>query len=214
MITFFTAIGLYKITVDERGQNAPYIQSLGKLHAISIPEFIIWSNLLWEILTYDELKEKYISQLRKHNAPTPDFDELLNMLLARKLITRGDGYTGADALYQMLSDTFVLPHKSSVRRLLCNLTTRFSPKHTTIPDTEQRVLTLIGQTPLNVAEISRCFDLNLHDIKTPDKLIAGIYLTSDQKHISLEQQNSPNRNAVLQAVSNLYLHRKVFLELG
>ena len=36
-----------------------YIQKLGKLHPISIPEFAIWSSLLWEVMTYDELKAAY-----------------------------------------------------------------------------------------------------------------------------------------------------------
>lgn len=225
MITFFTAIGTYKFGTNERGQNAPYIQSLGKLHAISIPEFVIWSHLLWDILTYEELKEKYAAQLKKVNAPVPDFDELIEMLLARKLIARGQAYTGSDALYSMLSEAFVLPHKPSLfkhrsglsaclndaREYLMNL---FPNKHESAASYESRVFALIKQTPLSVSELSRCLDLGLSDVSSPDKLIAGIYGTSDQAHISVEQQNSPNRNTVLQAISNLYLHHKVFLELA
>ena len=55
MMTFYAAVGTYRI-ITENGKKMPYIQQMGKLHPISIPEFFIWSTLLWEVMTYEELK--------------------------------------------------------------------------------------------------------------------------------------------------------------
>ena len=68
MMTFYSAIGSYRIK-NQNGRKLPYIQRLGKLHPISIPEFVIWSTLLWEVLSYDELRGFYESQMRMLEVP-------------------------------------------------------------------------------------------------------------------------------------------------
>ena len=109
MMTFYAAVGSYRIRKED-GRLVPYIQKLGRLHPISIPEFVIWTTLLWEVMTYRELKDLFEKQMEHFNGPAPDFDMLLNMLKKRKLIACGLGYSGSDALYNMLSDAFVIPY--------------------------------------------------------------------------------------------------------
>ena len=46
MMTFYAAAGSYQIR-NEDGKDMPYIMRLGKLQPVSIPEFSIWSMLLW-----------------------------------------------------------------------------------------------------------------------------------------------------------------------
>ena len=77
------------------------------------------------------------------------------------------------------------------------------------------MLQLIEQTPLSTAELVRCFDCDIQDVSTPEKVIAGIYSDqgSTQKCIANEEVHSPNTNVVLEAVSNLYLGRQVILEI-
>ena len=113
MITFYAAVGCYRVK-NENGKKSVYIQKLGKLHPISIPEFAIWSSLLWEVLTYDELKAAYQEIMGQQTGPVPDFDQLLSLLSKRKLILSGLGYTGVDALYRMLADAFVVPYRLSL----------------------------------------------------------------------------------------------------
>ena len=72
MMTFYAAIGTYRIRT-ENGHKVPYIQKLGKLYPISIPEFVIWSTLLWEVMTYDELKKHYDEQIRELKGNRPSF---------------------------------------------------------------------------------------------------------------------------------------------
>lgn len=54
MMTFYAAAGSYQIR-SEDGKNMPYIMRLGKLQPVSIPEFSLWSMLLWDVLTYGNL---------------------------------------------------------------------------------------------------------------------------------------------------------------
>lgn len=53
MMTFYAAAGSYQIR-SEDGKNMPYIMRLGKLQPVSIPEFSLWSMLLWDVLTYSD----------------------------------------------------------------------------------------------------------------------------------------------------------------
>ena len=62
MMTFYAAAGSYQIR-NEDGKDMPYIMRLGKLQPVSIPEFSIWSMLLWDVLTHDELRKKYFEKM-------------------------------------------------------------------------------------------------------------------------------------------------------
>lgn len=108
MMTFYAAAGSYQIR-SEDGKNMPYIMRLGKLQPVSIPEFSLWSMLLWDVLTYEELRKKFYDKMEETEIEPSSFDKSLEMLVKRKLIIKGVGYTGADALYNMLSDTYVIP---------------------------------------------------------------------------------------------------------
>ena len=227
MLTFYAAIGSYRIH-NEDGHKVAYIQKLGKLHPISIPEFVIWSTLLWEVMSYAELKESYDSQMSSFPGKAPDFDEMLTMLVRRKLVARGMGYTGVDALYNMLSEAFVVPYHISGGLKTLRVLKLWAKGQISIPDffqmlkgqtftaEEDRVIDLVEQTPLSTSEIIRCFERNLTDVSTAEKVIAGIYgdEDSEQSRIANEEFNAMQKRAVLQAVSNLYLKRKVLLELA
>ena len=226
MMSFYSAIGSYRIK-NTNGHKVPYIQKLGKLHPISIPEFVIWSTLLWEVMTYSELKEHYERQIMMLEGDKPDFDQLLSILIKRKLVMKGIGYTGHDALYNMLADAFVIPYRIPRTRKtlqLLKLMTKGTLRLTDVlfgtrdrkwTEDEERVMSLVEQTPLSTAEIIRCFERNITDVSTAAKVINGIYAAddSDQKHIANEQFHSPYKRTVLQAVSSLYLNRRILLEL-
>jgi len=224
MMTFYAAVGSYRIKTED-GHKVPYIQKLGKLYPISIPEFVIWSTLLWEVMTYDELAKFYQQQIRELKGNVPAFDEMLNMLIKRKLIIRGIGYTGRDALYNMLSDAFVIPFRISGGRKMLNVLSLWCGGKITLldahkimktrisTDAEDRVMALVEQTPLSSSEIIRCFERNITDVSTTEKVIAGVYPDSTQDTIANEEFMSAHSGQVLEAISNLYLNREVILEI-
>ena len=178
-------------------------------------------------MTYDELKRGYDEMTKEMDAGVPTLDEMLNMLIKRKLVVRGIGYTGKDALFNMLSDAFVIPYFVSAPRKVCTVFRFWMEGKLYISDIlrlfkrnkmtgdESRVMRLVGQTPLSTAEIIRCFERKVYDVSTPDRVIESIYPDeqSDQSRIAVEERLSTYTDAVLQAVSNLYLTRRVILEV-
>lgn len=203
MMTFYSAAGSYQLRTEESGKK-PYIQRLGKLYPISIPEFIIWTSLLWQVMTYEELEKVYHKQMTAADVYAPDLDQMLQMLVRRKLVARGEGYTGMDALYSMMSEAFIVP---TIESRVMKMTRSFGLflrgkisfhglKHLMrkeqLTEDPCYVMKLVRQTPLSVSELIHCFNRKITDVSTPEKVIAGIY---------------PD-----EAVSNLYLQRHVLLE--
>ena len=90
MMTFYAAAGSYQIR-SEDGKNMPYIMRLGKLQPVSIPEFSLWSMLLWDVLTYEELHKKFYDKMEETEIEPSSFDKSLEMLVKRKLIIKGVG---------------------------------------------------------------------------------------------------------------------------
>lgn len=228
MMSFYSAVGSYQIRTDH-GAKMPYIQKLGKLYPLSIPEFVVWSTLLWEVMTYDDLKREYDAQMASVDIKAPELDQMLQLLLKRRLIIKGVGYTGIDALYNMLADAFVIPYQISKARQAISILKYWSKRLIRIADAihrlqndskysedEARVLSLAEQTPLSTAELVRCFERNLTDVSSPEKVIEGIYPQedSDQAHITNEECCAGQRNAVLAAVASLYLRHRILLEVA
>ena len=226
-MTFYTAVGSYQMRT-ENGREMPYILRMGRMEPISIPEFFIWSHLLWEVETYDEIREFYQNQSKSLGVRLPNLDQALKMLIKRKLIAKGIGYTGEDALYDMLSAAFVLPihtlgkkKLSSVIRLLVKgritgseAIRAMRPEHLT--GDENRVMKLVRQTPLSVSELIRCIENGVWDVDTPEKGITAIYTDEEdtQERMQITSRQADCKTAVLEAVANLYLRRRVMLDMA
>ena len=140
---------------------------------------------------------------------------------------KGVGYTGADALYNMLADTYVVPVRGlqgkqrffNVLRLLKQRKVTFCEavylmQHEKVTEDERRVLKLVMQTPLSVAELIRCFENSVRDVSSADKVIAAIYTdeSDNQARLNNASSQSDYRREVLEAAANLYLTRQVILE--
>jgi hypothetical protein len=143
------------------------------------------------------------------------------MLVKRKLIIKGVGYTGADALYNMLSDTYVIPLRGvQGTRKLMNVAKLLKQKKVNFFEAvyllqpERRIMNLVLQTPLSVPELVRCFENNVHDVSSADKVISAIYTeeSDNQARLNNASSLSDHRHDVLKATANLYLTRQVILE--
>ena len=95
MMTFYAAAGSYQIRTED-GKDMPYIMRLGKLQPVSIPEFSLWSMLLWDVLTYEELRKKFYDKMEETEIEPSSFDKSLEMLVKRKLIIKGVGCSPSD----------------------------------------------------------------------------------------------------------------------
>ena len=137
------------------------------------------------------------------------------------------GYTGADALYNMLSDTYVIPLRGvqgtrklmNVAKLLKQKKVNFfeavyllQPEKSSVA--ERRIMKLVLQTPLSVPELVRCFENDVRDVSSADKVISAIYTEESDNQARLNNASSLSdyRHDVLEATANLYLTRQVILE--
>ena len=225
MMKFYAAAGSYQL-IAENGHKLPYILRLGKLHPISIPEFVVWSSLLCEVMSYEEARKAYQTIMQGDLKRVPPFDEILAMLTKRKLVVEGAGYTGLDALYQMLANAYVIPMRTSMkeqRRLAFKLFSQGkiglrrlidSLRQERLDANQRRVLRLVEQNPLSSAELIRCFDEGITDVSSADRLVESIYPTEESSQARLQKESMVSQNAttVLQAVADLYLNRRVILE--
>ena len=225
MMMFYAAVGAYRIRKDD-GWGSPYIQKLGKLHPVSTPEFVIWTILMWDVLSYDELKKLYYEQVSGIPGIDADFDGLLDMLLDRGLIVCGQGYTGVEALSNMLADTFVIPYKTRGAKMLKSMLHMWwqgtlstgdllaAWKPIKLDENERKVLQLARCTPLSTAELASCFERGIKRFRKPKDVLTKLYDQDDvdQSTLTAALSNSKCRNDVLSAVSNLYLKRMILFE--
>lgn len=127
----------------------------------------------------------------------------------------------------MLSDTYVIPLRGvqgtrklmNVAKLLKQKKVNFfeavyllQPEKSSVA--ERRIMNLVLQTPLSVPELVRCFENNVHDVSSADKVISAIYTeeSDNQARLNNASSLSDHRHDVLKATANLYLTRQVILE--
>ena len=81
-------------------------------------------------------------------------------------------------------------------------------------EAEQRIMKLVAQTPLSVPELVRCFENDVRDVSSADKVISAIYTeeSDNQARLNNACSLSNHRQDVLEATTNLYLTRQVILE--
>ena len=56
MITLYTSVGRYELRKNENGEKQPIVKVDQKEMALSREELLLWSCLMWEILTKVEAK--------------------------------------------------------------------------------------------------------------------------------------------------------------
>ena len=62
MITLYTAVGRYELRKNENGEKQPIVTVDQKEMALSREELLLWSCLMWEILTKEECKNLFFEE--------------------------------------------------------------------------------------------------------------------------------------------------------
>lgn len=109
MVTYYAAMGKYRLE-QFGGGTRPVILLAEKEYGVTIPEYILWNALLWNILDYDALKADYLHKAQRFRIPMAeaDFDWALERLLLRGLIRKGQGFTGAAALRELFHEVYLV----------------------------------------------------------------------------------------------------------
>jgi len=226
-MTLYTAIGKYEFRRDKDGNKLPVIIAEEKEYTLDIWEMILWSSLIWNIHTHDEITKIFYKKEREvHVLGELSCDTYIDRLENVGLIVSGHGITAADALHDLLSKLYVVPvtanfitksaaflHLTFMKRIPYKVTRHIFDKPQ-FSAAEAKVMQLAGQNRLSVGELIKCVECGIVDVSTNDKLMDGLY-TDDittYKNIGTLFRTSYSCNPVLVAVATLYLNKHILFE--
>ena len=223
---FYTAVGNLLIKYGESGSKYPVIMINRKENLLDPQEFAVWSILCWRIYGAEELTMKYEEIAGSLPPAKRTLENCVKRLETRGLVAKGTGETDFEALYDLLSDLYVMPVSENLAlRLIAFLKLVFCNgvsirrawmlfRRDRRDDQEAKVMALSGQALLSTAELVKCAEVGAVDISTDEKLLDALYAddetTSD--NIGMLMQTARSRKAVTAAVANLYLRKQIVLE--
>lgn len=227
-VRLYTAVGKFKIKHVEKGLRYPYIENCGKEYILDLQEMILWTILNWRILSADEITPFYEHKVEEAElTPQRSMHECMIRLVQRGLIAEGIGNTKADALYDMISELYVIPISESILlkiicfiRLICyrkipyvDAKKVFRREKRDIE--EEKIICLAKQATLSTAEIIKCISQNTihfaNEAELIDLLYHDEYTTSDS--IVYTVRNLPQCRPVVMTIVNLYLHKQIIFEM-
>lgn len=223
----YTAIGKYELRKDKEGRMAPVIIAEGKEYNLDIWEMILWSSLIWNIYTHDEITKIFYKKEREaHILGELSCETYLSRLEENELIASGHGITAADALHDLLSKLYVIPvtanfftksaaflHLTFIKRVPYKVTKHIFDRPV-FSEMEAKVMKLISQNRLSVGEMIKCIERGVVDVSTNNKLMDRLYDDdiTNYKNIGILFRTCDSCNPVLEAVSALYLNRHILFE--
>lgn len=226
MNTLYTAVGKFEQR-NNNGNRYPVILVNGEEHLVDIQEMILWSSLSWRFWSLPQLQLDYAQKAREADlSMTRSFEQGVARMLQRGLIASGDGETGEDALYDLLNSLYLIPTCcgfftkmiSFLKLTFCEglpfRVTRSIFHKPPMTAGEHRVIGLARQALLSTAEIIKCVDKGVYDLSSSRKVMETLYDddTTTCDNIGSLAKCFENREPVVLAVANLYLHKQLIFE--
>ncbi len=196
-------------------------------YILDIQEMMVWSLLNWRILSEDEIRTLYERKANETGCMSHrPVSECMKRLVQRGLVAEGEGELGSDALYDLLSDLYVIPIAENLllrlisfvrltvfERIPYSVTKQLFRKDKRNSE-EQKVMLLANQAILSTAEIIKCAELNAFEFCSEDELIDILYhdeyMTSE--NIAHSVRFLPQCRPIITSVANLYLRRQIIFE--
>lgn len=203
MITLYTSVGRYRMISGSNDSTYPVITANSKEHRLDMKELLIWSSLMWNILTFGELKDLYLEKEAEFQlADEQDFERYLKRLVFRGLIVSGSGCTGMDALFDLLGHLYLKP-------VTCSLASRISAFFHLLRNQPLRMALSvfrkdrISPSERSVLKVSRKYRLSASElIRYLGEGIPG----------SSSGQDSESCITILTDIANLYLKRLIIFD--
>ena len=223
----YTAVGKFHVKGSVGSMRCPLVTIGGREFILDMQEMMLWTVLNWRILTEDEiylLYEKKVQETGFMSARSAE--ECVRRLVQRGLIAKGSGDTGEDALYNLLSELYVIPISENLflrmisfirltlfSRLPYSITKKIFSKDKR-NDNEKKVMRLANRAILSTAEIIKCIDQNVLSFTTDEDLLDVLYhdeyTTSD--NIAYAVRSLPQCRPVITSIANLYLRKQIIFE--
>lgn len=223
----YTAVGKFHVRGSVGSMRCPLVTIGGREFILDMQEMMLWTVLNWRILTEDEIYLLYEQKVQETGFMSArSAEECVRRLVQRGLIARGSGDTGEDALYDLLSELYVIPISENLflrmisfirltlfSRLPYSVTKKIFSKDKR-NDSEKKVMRLANRAILSTAEIIKCIDQNVLSFTTDEDLLDVLYhdeyTTSD--NIAYAVRSLPQCRPVITSIANLYLRKQIIFE--
>ena len=227
MKMLYTAVGIFKLKNQGKNNVYPTVILSGKERRLDVQEMMIWSVLNWRITDEKQLHTYYSEQEKKSGVVfSRSYNDTLNRLIVRGLVASGCGENGEDALYNLISNLYIIPlYQSPFIRIISFLRMVFIFK---LPyekakvlferdkknKNERRIMKLAFSAPMSTAEIVKCMEKNIDFILNEDDVMEFLYddKFTTSENIAESVRGLSSVRTVLTAVSNLYLRRQILFE--
>lgn len=222
MITLYTSVGRYELRKNENGEKQPIVTVDQKEMALSREELLLWSCLMWEILTKEEAKTYFLKKAVRMDVSQERFDAVLQRLEVRQLVVSAQAEKGDIALYRLLANLYVIPLESSFMvkvqaffrfiffekmplRVAKNV---FQKEHYT--EMERRVLHLARKSRLSCAEILAC--IANEEIDTSVGNQSELQKEDARDNLGFFLCLCDGHRKALEAISTLYLNKDIIFD--
>ena len=222
MITLYTSVGIDELRKNENGEKQPIVTVDQKEMALSREELLLWSCLMWEILTKEEAKTYFLKKAVRMDVSQERFDAVLQRLEVRQLVVSAQAEKGDIALYRLLANLYVIPLESSFMvkvqaffrfiffekmplRVAKNV---FQKEHYT--EMERRVLHLARKSRLSCAEILAC--IANEEIDTSVGNPSGLQKEDARDNLGFFLCLCDGHRKALEAISTLYLNKDIIFD--
>ena len=222
MITLYTAVGRYELRKNENGEKQPIVTVDQKEMALSREELLLWSCLMWEILTKEEAKTYFLKKAVRMDVSQERFDAVLQRLEVRQLVVSAQAEKGDIALYRLLAKLYVIPLESSFmvkvqaffrfiffeKMPLTVAKNVFQRENYT--EMERRVLHLARKARLSCAEILACIANDEIDTSIGNQ--SELQKEKARDNLGFFLWFCDGHRKALEAISTLYLNKDIIFD--
>lgn len=222
MITLYTAVGRYELRKNKNDEKQPIVTVDQKEMALSIEELLLWSCLMWGILTKEEAKTYFLKKAERVDVSQERFDAVLQRLEVRQLVVSAQAEKGDIALYRLLANLYVIPLESSFmvkvqaffrfiffEKLPLTVAKNVFQKEN-YTEMERRVLHLARKARLSCAEILACIANDEIDTSIGNQ--SEFQKEKARDNLGFFLWFCDGHRKALEAISTLYLNKDIIFD--
>ncbi len=222
MITLYTSVGRYELRKNKNDEKQPIVTVDQKEMALSIEELLLWSCLMWGILTKEEAKTYFLKKAERVDVSQERFDAVLQRLEVRQLVVSAQAEKGDIALYRLLANLYVIPLESSFmvkvqaffrfiffEKLPLTVAKNVFQKEN-YTEMERRVLHLARKARLSCAEILACIANDEIDTSIGNQ--SELKKEKARDNLGFFLWFCDGHRKALEAISTLYLNKDIIFD--
>ena len=222
MITLYTAVGRYELRKNKNDEKQPIVTVDQKEMALSIEELLLWSCLMWGILTKEEAKTYFLKKAERVDVSQERFDAVLQRLEVRQLVVSAQAEKRDIALYRLLANLYVIPLESSFmvkvqaffrfiffEKLPLTVAKNVFQKEN-YTEMERRVLHLARKARLSCAEILACIANDEIDTSIGNQ--SELKKEKARDNLGFFLWFCDGHRKALEAISTLYLNKDIIFD--